>query len=102
MPINKLGIKPTCCKSGWDGNFVSQEKEEIEAIREEYAFLLGLLEDLAEEFVAKYAEPGVPFIDFCERYWTDRMQKVMDGLESVDPEELQKIEELGVVLEMVE
>jgi hypothetical protein len=101
-----LEIGHTCCllsyykvKGFMHESFVSREVQYINEVQEAYRPSIKLLEKLLDEFNAKYTELGLPFLEFYNGYWKARMNEVIDELEVVNEEELQKTEELGVVLE---
>jgi hypothetical protein len=112
VTFESLDIQHTCCffdhyyvernyyaKRFWSKGFVSREVQCIKEVQEAYKVLIELLEKLMEEFNAKYAELRIPFLDFYNGYWKERMKEVIEELNVVNDEELRKMEELGVVLE---
>ncbi|KAF2144722.1 uncharacterized protein K452DRAFT_145900 [Aplosporella prunicola CBS 121167] len=105
--FQRMELTHTCCRGGryayhdWHCccKFKLPDAAEVAEIREEESELLTQLEELVVEFVDKYNELGVPIVDFLEGYWTDRMEEVLHPIDPPDPEVVQRVKEIGVILD---
>ena len=99
--FTRLQLRHTCCWIKSDQYHGPMNPEDIEYAREEDEERLTLLEDLVEEFEAKFRElqsDNYDAIDFLEDYWATRMDEAL-AESPADPDSIQKIEDIGVVLE---
>ncbi|KAI1209534.1 uncharacterized protein F4807DRAFT_427040 [Annulohypoxylon truncatum] len=81
------------------GNIVYlKDREEIDEIREEERYLAEMLEALVEEFSMKFQEMNVPLDQFVEEYLWPRIVEVMKQKDQLSVEELDRMREIGVVL----
>ena len=110
LKFEELELTHTCCSMEGDGyawvNSESyyaglmivelHEEEDKEEIRSEQRERVQDMEELLEEFDRKYRELGVPFVEFLDTYWRDRMNEVLEGESAADEEGLRR---LGVKLD---
>ncbi|KAH7008767.1 hypothetical protein EDB80DRAFT_872565 [Ilyonectria destructans] len=114
--FTRLGMKHTCCKYEYwefipdishteairDGKYTIisiMDPEDIAEIQEEDQHLATHLDSLVEEFDAKFMELGQPFSEFFLGYWWSRMDEVDAEKDELSCEDIEAIEEAGVILE---
>ncbi|RYO81223.1 hypothetical protein DL766_002503 [Monosporascus sp. MC13-8B] len=100
-----LGLQHTCCDAGVD-RVAIDDPQDIQDIEEEQAALLGILEDLVQEFEAKVigilkegtTDTIAALREFWTGYWCDRMEEVLKGLNGRDISHEERIgaEAIGV------
>lgn len=90
-----LDLRHTCCTTGsFNRAHVIVElgdEEDRREIREEQKEQVDRLESLLVELEDKFQELGVPFVDFMEGYWHDRMKEVVAEQVPVNKDELRRI-----------
>ncbi|ETS81622.1 hypothetical protein PFICI_06624 [Pestalotiopsis fici W106-1] len=105
-----LELRHTCChklvKSDnedipWKWKDVPVCENEIDEIQEEDHELLGLLDDLVEEFVDELQSSGNSLQQFLIRYWAPRMEHVLEDLRAakMSAEQVLAAEQVGVTWE---
>lgn len=101
--FDELGLTHTCCffdESNWlQRRFRKRCQVEVREEREVEHLQLDELEELIEEFEAAYERLGQPLSEFMDGYWKIRMAKVLDRSRPVTEEDIQRIKELGVVID---
>lgn len=118
--LQRLGMKHTCCRYkrkvwGAEQDSVTHailagqykiidvmDPREVAEIQEEDRHLAVRLEALVEEFTAKYDEKKTSFHDFFFGYWWKRMDQIDEEEEEICADDLEKIQEIGVVLDKTE
>ena len=96
-----LDLNHTCCE------FESYEPrrryppEEVQEVYEEWEELLAKHEDLVSGFCHKFQELGGTLTSFLEGYWQTRMDEVLKEAKPYSEEDIQKLREIGIVLEEV-
>ncbi|GAB1211841.1 hypothetical protein ATERTT37_000965 [Aspergillus terreus] len=93
VTFERIGIKHTC---HYEDERLDQD--EVEEIQDEERHNLALLEDLMEEFNRECQELGIGIDEFLNEHWVDSMDQAMSIDHEIDTEEIQRIQELGVVL----
>jgi len=99
--FQKLKLRHTCCTTERDlipiESVIAElaDEENRHEMRLEQAEQISRLEVLIDEFDREYQTKGIPFIDFFEGYWKQRMNEVINEKSHVDQE---KLKEIGVVL----
>ena len=100
-----LKLRHTCCERGsymeYDPQVIYEpyDKEECDEIAEEQAELVEELETLLVEFENKYEELSLPFSEFFDGYWSDRMKEVLSEEIPIDHKALR---DMGVVLKKID
>jgi len=114
--FNRLGMKHTCCiYPPWfaaDGDDLIQmireghyqivevmDSAEIDEIQQEDRYLEIQLQKLVEEFLAKFRDGDVAFLDFFYGYWWTRMDEIEREHGGIPDSELQAIRDIGVALD---
>ena len=99
--FEKLELTHTCCETVPRRGLINTryDSTEREEIHDEERLLIDKLETLVAEFTEKYTELGVSLPEFLKGYWKTRMEEIERAEESLDDEEIAKIEELGVVIQ---
>ncbi|OTB06402.1 hypothetical protein M426DRAFT_110244 [Hypoxylon sp. CI-4A] len=108
LTFETLQMRHTCCtyvtcwslkKALEDGILDLMDPAEIKEIREEDRYLAQRLEGLMEEFKTKLQGTKMPLSDFMKRYWWPRMCEVEKERDELSLSDLQKIREIGVILD---
>jgi hypothetical protein len=106
LTFDTLELRHTCCAMQNTLGIVKRYEDdaEISEIHDEERGTITKLEELMDEFFAKYEELGMPLVSFVEEYWQRRMDEVLGALENetLQDDEIAKIRELGVVLKLEE
>lgn len=76
----------------------TMDSEEVTEIQEEDQHLARRLESLVAEFTAKYDEHKESFHNFFFAYWWKRMDEVEAEENEVSADDLEEIQEIGVIL----
>lgn len=107
ITFEALHIPHTCCGGGAHARLPYNDQEDIREMEEEHAVLLGILEDLVEEFEDKITgilEQGTAnmltmLAEFWTGYWDHRMSGVRRELDGHDISQEERIgaEKIGVV-----
>ncbi|KAI7785975.1 uncharacterized protein LA080_005636 [Diaporthe eres] len=100
-----LGIRHTCCHDHPGLTFERHgQDEDLDELRQEDCFLMGLLEDLAAEFEVELEQISQKRyvnkrVSFWHDHWLPRIQQVLESIEGSGIEEPDKVaaEEIGVV-----
>lgn len=127
--FTRLGMKHTCCRyihrcygeegdhpvsvdEYWhaadaiiDGEFQLvqiTEDDEIAEIQDEDKHLVARLDSLVEEFDAKFEELGQSLVEFFYGYWSERMEEIGKEVDELSQEDVEAIQETGVILEFRE
>lgn len=127
--FTRLGMKHTCCSyihrcygeegeypdflgEDWhaadaiiDGEFQLvqiTEDDEIAEIQDEDKHLVARLDSLVEEFDAKFEELGQSLVEFFYGYWSERMEEIENEVDELSQEDVEAIQETGVILEVRE
>lgn len=98
LTFNKLELSHTCCRDPVERSNHFFRPEEVIEIQEEEREVIEDLKDLVEEFLFKWDELGIPIFDFMKGYWRDRMNEYLKVKSQPDEEELKRIADLGVIL----
>jgi hypothetical protein len=102
LTFSVLGIRHTCCYCYCEPRRrlvgESYDEEELEKFREEDSPLIELLEELMEEFEAKYFFSDEDFLEFLGACWKGRIEGVLEEMEECQAtdEQKRKLEEIGV------
>lgn len=72
--------------------------DEIGEIQEEEYSLIQQLEDLVDEFEAKFHELGIPLIQFLVECWKPRMEEVLKVNSEQKEAEERRMRELGIIV----
>jgi hypothetical protein len=99
LTFEELGIVHVCCRySPADKEWHIHKNEEVTELLEEEAYKIRQLEDLVNEFQAKYVELRMLLPEFLEFYWTKRMEEFLRNDMPLSKQELSRIREIGVIL----
>ena len=96
-----LRLTHTCCWNDTRKGAGSLDPGDVAEVRDEEEEGLNRLEELMEEFEAKFLQlrnDDFDAIDFLERYWATRMNEEL-AEKPMDPDTVRNIEDIGVVLE---
>ena len=98
MTFKKLRLRHTCCRPctlelefSYTKVIAGFDDDERREIMEEQEQQTKKLETLVKEFENKYGELGVPFVDFLEGYWRNRMREVLQEEVPIDEAGLERI-----------
>ncbi|KAH8684014.1 hypothetical protein BGZ61DRAFT_455513 [Ilyonectria robusta] len=78
------------------------EDDEIAEIQDEDKHLVARLDSLVEEFDAKFEELGQSLVEFFYGYWSERMEEIGKEVDELSQEDVEAIQETGVILEFRE
>jgi hypothetical protein len=105
MTFDALGLTHTChdwgyCHKGGDVSIRPSfpSSEDIKNIEYTEVNDIQLLENLMAEFESAWKEWNGEVLDFIENYWEVRMEEIMSEREKPRSDELQRLEEVGVVV----
>ena len=96
-----LDLNHTCCEFDFYKPSRRYTPEEVQEVHEEWEELLSKHEDLVSEFCHKFQELGGTLTSFLEGYWQTRMDEVLKEEKPYSEEDIQRLREIGVVLEQV-
>lgn len=107
ITFEMLGMKHTCCSYSTPCDLENIRKygllrlmdpTEVEEIREEDRYLAGQLGILMKEFEVNFRDLDMLLGQFMQEYWWPRMREVKEE-DKLSREDVQAIEEIGVVLD---
>lgn len=109
LTFHALDLKHTCCINHQNDSYPcgdfklkSRDEDEIEEILDEERLRLKDLEQLMNEFEAKFDELGLPIMDFLDGYWHTRMMSFLSERDPYDEEHVMGARRIGVKLEVEE
>ena len=99
LTFKALRLKHTCCRRAWyqEREIIAElgDEEEMQGIREEQEEQVEMLESVLAELEDKYRQLGIPFTDFIQTFWKQRMEQATRTEDLIDEG---KLREIGVVL----
>jgi hypothetical protein len=104
LTFEALGIRHTCCycysQLRGDSFGDGYDEEDLQELREEDSCLVEILAELMQEFETRYNPADENLPQFVERYWTHRMEEVLEEMDAckLSDEQKRKLEEIGVNL----
>lgn len=106
LTFDEVGLVHTCCYRmhyDWHGKstYTRLSRYEINEIREVESKDIALFESLVEEFKRSWKSYLGAFHQFLDEVWESRMKEVFKRSSQEEEEEIKRIEELGVVLDVV-
>jgi hypothetical protein len=76
--------------------------EEIHEIHDEWREQITLHEELVGKFQAMYETSSLPFCEFLETVWWEKMKELLKSHNPPSQEEISRVRELGIILDEVE
>ncbi|KAF2180161.1 hypothetical protein K469DRAFT_673443 [Zopfia rhizophila CBS 207.26] len=104
LTFDELNLTHTCCymihgEFLWSWRLNCKERDETHFVEMKD---IKLLEDLMQEFKAKWEAHTGKFHEFINDIWRPRMKEVCGEISDIDKSQIQRIKDLGVNLDEVE